>query len=182
MKSVYKFTLLAGIAVLVSSCFNDKKPNYQYMPNMYEAVPYETYSEAPAFNRGGVSAQIPPEGTINRGFTPYEFENTTEGYNLSHANVKSPLDVAAYDEPKAAQLYTIYCAICHGDKGDGKGPLVLKEKFLGVPSYKDRAITEGSVYHVETYGLNSMGSYANQLDAKERWLVATYVMKLKSEL
>ena len=182
MKSVYKFTLLAVMAVLVSSCFNDKKPNYQYMPNMYEAVPYETYAEAPAFNRGGVSAQIPPAGTINRGFTPYEFENTTEGYNLSKANTKSPLDVAAYDEAKAAQLYTIYCAICHGDKGDGKGTLVLREKFLGIPSYKDREITEGSVYHVETYGLNSMGSYANQLDAKERWMVASYVMKLKSGL
>jgi len=27
-----------------------------------------------------------------------------------------------------------------------------------------------------------MGSHANQLDAKERWLVADYVLKLKSEL
>ncbi len=182
MKSVYKFTLLAGMAVLVSSCFNDKRPNYQYMPNMYEAVPYETYVESPAFNRGGVSAQLPPNGTIKRGFTPYEFENSTAGYDLAKANAKSPLDSLAYDEPKAAQLYTIYCAICHGDKGDGKGTLVLREKLLGIPSYKDRVITEGSVFHVQTYGLNSMGSYANQLNSEERWLVASYVMKLKSGL
>ena len=46
----------------------------------------------------------------------------------------------------------------------------------------DRPITEGSIFHVITYGLNSMGSHANQLDAKERWLVANYVLKLKSEL
>ncbi len=55
-------------------------------------------------------------------------------------------------------------------QGDGNGKLVEREKFLGVPSYKDRVITEGSIYHVITYGLNSMGSHANQLDAKERWV------------
>ena len=32
------------------------------------------------------------------------------------------------------------------------------------------------------YGKNSMGSYANQLNEKERWLVTDYVMKLKSDL
>jgi hypothetical protein len=68
-------------------------------------------------------------------------------------------------------------AIC-----DGKGKLVTNEKFLGVPSYKDRVITEGSIFHVITYGLNSMGSHANQLNQEERWLVTAYVQKLKSEL
>ncbi|HLA55480.1 MAG TPA: cytochrome c [Flavobacterium sp.] len=181
MKSLYKITLLAGLAVLVTSCFNDKKPNYQYMPNMYESVGYETYSESDAFARGGVEAQLPPAGTINRGFEVYEYENTTAGYELAKANSKSPLDSLSYDEAKAKPLFDIYCAICHGEKGDGKGKLVQKEKFLGVPSYKDRVITEGSIFHVETYGLNAMGSYANQLSQKERWMVAKYVMKLKSE-
>jgi len=181
MKSVYKVALLSGIAVLVSSCFNEKKPNYQYFPNMYESVAYETYSESDAFLRGGVEAQLPPKGTINRGFVPYEYENTTADYERSRTNV-SPLDSLSFDAEKAEELYGIYCAICHGDKGDGKGKLVQKEKFLGVPSYKDRTISTGSVFHVETYGLNSMGSYKNQLNTKERWLVAEYVMKLKSEL
>jgi mono/diheme cytochrome c family protein len=182
MKSVYKITLLAGIAVLASSCFNEKRPNYQYMPNMYESVPYETYSESEAFLRGGVEAQVPPKGTINRGFEVYEYENSTAGYESAKANLKSPLDSLAFDAEKAKPLFDIYCAICHGEKGDGKGKLVLKEKFLGVPSYKDRVITTGSVFHVETYGLNAMGSYANQLNKQERWIVAEYVMKLKSEL
>ncbi len=181
MKSVYKTALLAGFAVVAASCFNKKEPNYQYMPNMYESVAYETYTESDAFLRGGVSAQIPAEGTISRGFVPYDIENSTAGYEQSKSNT-SPLDSLAYDEPKAQQLFTIYCAICHGDKGDGKGKLVQKEKFLGVPSYKDRAITVGSVFHVETYGLNSMGSYANQLNTEERWMVAQYVMKLKAGL
>jgi hypothetical protein len=39
----------------------------------------------------------------------------------------------------------------------------MREKFLGVPSYKDRVITEGSIFHIVTYGINSMGSHANQV-------------------
>ena len=82
---------------------------------------------------------------------------------------------------KKGNFFSTYCAVCHGEKGDGKGNLVKREKFLGVPNYKDREITEGSVFHVVTYGLNAMGSHANQLSANERWLIAAYVMKLKSE-
>ena len=112
----------------------------------------------------------------------YEYENSTEGYELAKANLKSPLDSIQKDIVKGQELYEIYCISCHGASGNGKGKLVEREKFLGVPSYADRPITEGSIFHVITYGLNSMGSHANQLDAKERWLVADYVLKLKSEL
>jgi mono/diheme cytochrome c family protein len=75
-----------------------------------------------------------------------------------------------------------YIVSCHGAAGDGMGISDEREKFLGVPSYKDRVITEGSIFHIVTYGINSMGSHANQVDAHERWLIADYVLKLKSKL
>lgn len=181
MKRIYKITLLVGITILVSSCHNNSAPNYQYFPNMYESVGYETYSEASVF-KGGKEGQLPVNGTINRGFEPYEYENSTAGYELAKANLKSPLDVAEKNSEKGKELYEIYCISCHGASGNGKGKLVEREKFLGVPSYKDREITEGSIFHVETYGLNAMGSHANQLSAHERWLVADYVLKLRSQL
>jgi mono/diheme cytochrome c family protein len=152
------------------------------MPNMYEPVSYETYEESSAF-KNGKEGQLPPTGTINRGFEPYEYENSTAGYELSKVNLKSPLDsISEKDVEKSKELYDIYCAICHGTEGNGKGKLVTQGKYLGVPSYKDRVITEGSVFHVQTYGLNSMGSYSNQLNAHERWLVASYVINLKAKL
>jgi mono/diheme cytochrome c family protein len=181
MKSLYKITLLIGVTILVSSCHDKSKPNYQYMPNMYEAVSYETYGESNAF-KNGKEAQLPADKTINRGYEPYEYENSTAGYELAKANLKSPLDSLDRNSEKGAALYEIYCISCHGASGNGKGKLVEREKFLGVPSYKDRVITEGSIFHVETYGLNAMGSHANQLSTHERWLVADYVLKLKSQL
>lgn len=185
MKSVLNILTLVGASLLMTSCFDKSAPNYQFFPNMYEPVSYETYGESAVFNsptgEKGKEGQIPATGTIKRGFVPYEIPNTPEGYIASKANV-SPLSADQIDAEKGKELFNIYCAICHGEGGDGKGNLVKREKFLGVPSYKDRVITTGSVFHVATYGLNAMGSHANQLSKEERWQVADYVMKLKSEL
>lgn len=181
MKTVYKTALLAGLTILISSCHNERERNYEYFPDMYNPVSYETYAESDVF-RGGMVAQLPAPGSIKRGFVPYELEHTNEGYLASKLVTKSGLEGVDVNMDDAKVLYDIYCAICHGTKGDGKGKLVTQEKFLGVPSYKEREITVGSIFHVETYGLNAMGSYSNQLDANERWLVAEYVLKLKGEL
>lgn len=186
MKSLLKIAFVLGIVVSFSSCKDNLKPNYQYMPNMYESVAYETYSESDAFNSPtglkGKEGQLPAEGSIKRGFVPYEIPNTTEGYDFSKTITTSPLDAKEVDMKKAEELYGIYCAICHGETGNGMGKLVKQEKLLGVPSYKDRQVTIGSIFHVQTYGLNSMGSYANQLSQQERWMIAAYVLELKSKL
>lgn len=183
MKSLYKITILTIVLVSFASCKKDTRPNYQFMPNMYESVGYETYSESNAF-ANGVEAQLPAEGSIPRGFTPFDIENTTEGYNLAKSTLTNPIDSMHIDTPRGKELYNIYCGICHGNKGDGKGNLVKREKILGVPRYDDagRAITEGSIYHTIYYGKNAMGSYANQLNEEERWQVAAYVLSLKADL
>ncbi len=187
MKSLLKIAVLLGIVVSFSSCKDNLKPNYQYMPNMYESVAYETYSESDAFKSPtglkGKEGQLPAQGSIKRGFIPYEYPNTPEALlTVKAANLKSPLDSTQVNMKKGQELFDIYCAICHGSSGDGKGKLVKQEKFLGVPNYAEREINEGSVFHVITYGLNTMGSHANQLNQNERWLVAKYVMDLKSKL
>ncbi len=185
MKRFIKIGFVFGVATVMTSCFNKSKPNYQYMPNMYESVGYETYQESDAFSNG-VEAQLPPEGAIARGWQPYEYPDTNEGYDMAKANLKSPLDSTMLETNLATgkELYSIYCAICHGNKGDGQGQLVKKEKFLGIPAYNDpaRAITEGSIYHVMYYGRNTMGSHAAQVNEEERWQIVAYVLKLKADL
>ncbi|WP_372753815.1 cytochrome c [Mariniflexile sp.] len=182
MKSLIKIVVIAVVLVTVS-CKNDTAPNYQYMPNMYESVGYETYSESSAF-KNGVEAQLPAEGSVARGYVPFDIENSIEGYMLAKETVKSPLDSLQVDLERGKVLYDIYCGICHGTKGDGQGNLVKREKILGIPSYDDagRAINEGSIYHTIYYGKNAMGSYANQLNEEERWQVVSYVLELKANL
>ncbi len=181
MKSLIKILVIAVVLVAVS-CKKDTAPNYQFMPNMYESVGYKTYGEA-AF-QNGIEAQIPAQGSIPRGYVPFDIQNSTAGYELAKATLLSPLDSTKVELNRGKELYDIYCGICHGNKGKGQGKLVQREKILGIPSYDDvgRAINEGSIYHTIYYGKNAMGSYANQLNEEERWQVVSYVLKLKVDL
>ncbi|AEM70894.1 cytochrome c class I [Allomuricauda ruestringensis DSM 13258] len=187
MKQLGKISVALVLAMFAASCADKSSPNYQFMPNMYEPVGYETYQGVDnGLFPDGTEALLPPEGTISRGYMPYEFENTPEGKELARLNT-SPLDSLKQEEnlAKGAELYAIYCAVCHGSKGDGQGNLVKREKILGVPSYDDvaRDITVGTTYHAIYYGLNSMGSYASQFASEEEmWQVSEYVMKLKEDL
>jgi mono/diheme cytochrome c family protein len=181
MKKVINTILLVVLVVATTSCDRSKRtPNLQYMPNMYEPVGYETYAENPNY-KPGMEERLPVEGTIARGAEfPFDYENSEEGYQLAKVNLLNPLDSTMVDSKKGKALYTIYCNSCHGSKGDGQGDLVKNEKFLGIPDYKDRDITEGSIYHVIMYGKNMMGSHASQLTEEERWQVTAYVQELKN--
>ncbi|WP_233265992.1 cytochrome c [Formosa sp. L2A11] len=183
MKSLIKIFAIAVVLISAVSCKENGRPNYQYMPNMYQSVGYETYSETTAF-RNGVEAQLPADGAIARGHMPFTIPNTLEGYEDAKLNLMNPLDSTLIDFSKGKELFDIYCGICHGTKGDGQGTLVKREKILGVPKYDDagRNISVGSIYHTIYYGKNAMGSYKNQLLDEERWQVAAYVMKLKADL
>ncbi|MFD1616477.1 c-type cytochrome [Gelatiniphilus marinus] len=182
MKNLKHISFVAVLLLSATSCFNKSEPNYQFMPNMYESEGYETYGEAAFPN--GMQAQLPAKGSVARGHIPFDIENTTAGYELAKATLANPLDSLQVDFKRGKELYDIYCGICHGNKGDGQGKLVQREKILGIPSFSDvgRAINAGSTYHTIYYGKNAMGSYANQLNEEERWQVVSYVLKLKEDL
>ncbi len=186
MKNIFKIAIVSIAIVSLISCQEDTKPNYQYMPNMYESVGYETYGQYEIFDNvtGGSEAMLPAEGSVARGWMPYEIENNNDGYAFAKANLVNPLPYSEESVAEGKELYEIYCGICHGTKGDGQGTLAKREKILGIPAYNDagRAITEGSIYHVMYYGINSMGSYASQMTEDELWMVDHYVMSLKDKL
>jgi len=193
MKSFIKITTVLALILVLASCTNKRNRQVQYMgdTDMYVPVPYEAYSADSIF-KNGMSAQLPVKGTIPRGKIPYDYPDSEVGYQSAKDSLKSPIKVIApldsimrvseVDVAQGKYLYGIYCATCHGLKGDGQGDLVKNEKFLGVPNYKDREITEGSIYHVLMYGRNLMGSHSSQLNDKERWQVVAYVEQLRSDL
>lgn len=183
MKNSINIAVFIIISMSLTSCFDKKTPNYRYMPNMYTSVSLETNGEHEILPNEQVNI-LPVEGTISRGWKPYDYENTIEGKALATTELKNPLEVTDKNLEQGKELYTIYCGVCHGDKGDGQGILVKREKFLGIPSYADkgRNITDGSIYHAMMYGLNSMGSHASQTDEKDRWQITMHVLDLKASL
>ncbi len=178
MKNLKQTIALVFIASIISCDSNKRNPELQYMPDMYESVPYN--SNDSKFNNINTE---PVVGTIARGKHPaYNIPNTNEGYELAKATLKNPLKMTKENLSNGKAMYKIYCATCHGNKGDGNGVLSQREKFTGIPSYADRDITSGSIYHVIMHGRNLMGSHSSQITYKERWQVVQYVKKLRKDL
>lgn len=152
------------------------------MPDMSYSRAYETYASTEALDKAGVHyTSMPVPGTIARGdVAAYALKNDSLGY-IQSAGVKNPLSADSIDLKEAARLYLIYCGICHGEKLDGNGPLWKggDGPFPNAPkNFMDpamKAMAEGTMFHSVTYGKNSMGSYASQLNTKQRWEVIAYV-------
>ncbi|WP_341651953.1 cytochrome c [Blattabacterium cuenoti] len=202
-KYLYKFIIIFLNMILflfLESCWFDKtKPNVVYMPDMYYSEAYEPYSDPysynkkdknikiPLFSKERTSSLYPVEGTVSRNDLFYNLiDIKNKGLNYSKNIIQNPLYSIHYEKKeitikKGKKLYQINCSICHGKNGDGQGELVKNEKIFGIPNYKDRDLTIGSVYYVITYGKNNMNSYASQLNEIDRWRVSEYVMFLKNE-
>lgn len=183
--AIIKSLPIPVLALTVASCNTDKStPGYTYMDDMYRSPGLETYQATDLFENGA-AARTPIEGTVARGSVPYELENSNEGYMQSLTDDSAVPDYFASLNPDdGKELYNIFCSHCHGEKGDGIGILVEREKILGVPGYgADRLpdITPASAYHVIMYGKGMMGSHASQLNYDERWKVIRYVWKLRAE-
>jgi mono/diheme cytochrome c family protein len=181
--AIILFFALSGL--LVISCGDDhSKPGRDYMPDMKYSRAYETYADHSNLSSKGVSFNNRPvEGTVSRGEElPYHLPNDSAGYAQS-ASFANPLPRLNETEMvEAERLYLINCAICHGTAlngngplyKDGTGPFAAKPAVL-VGDPKIEALPEGTLYHVMTYGKNLMGSYASQLNRKQRWMVAEYI-------
>ena len=96
-----------------------------YMPDMAYSRALETYSSTEELEKANIHYTARPvEGTIAIGDAyPYTLKNDSSGYNQS-ASIKNPLDSATIDMKEAERLYLVNCAICHGTKLDGNGPLI----------------------------------------------------------
>ena len=166
----------------------------EYMPDMAHSKAYEPYVEGRTMMIDGDTVQLfpnnqaalkPVEGTIARGYVPYYYENTAEGYEQSAQGLVSPVErknETVLAEGKAA--YEINCAICHGSGGKADGTIVKSGAYPPPPSYFREDILvlpEGKMFHSIHYGKNLMGSYASQLTKEERWKVIAYIKNMQAK-
>lgn len=194
-------TLFKSIAALMcvsllSGCFtNNRKPGWEYMPDMAHSVAYDAYSSSPISNQG--TNRLPVKGTVplyegymgkQSNYTPYTYSNSTTGYDSAGLYVKSPFPASPETLAEGERLYMINCAVCHGQTGEGNGPIVVNDKIVNTfpppPSYFSEQLInlpEGKMFHTIQYGKNLMGSYASQVDRKEAWMIIHYIQALQAQ-
>jgi mono/diheme cytochrome c family protein len=192
MKKIATITAL-GIAFCIAfiSCGDKRNPGRIYMPDMAYSRAYESYAKRDSSrftmdedSKGGLKIfynDKPAAGTIKRGeLFPYTLPNDSNGYKLS-AGVKNPIEnISAAEMKESERLFNINCAICHGAKGLADGPVGVRlggVANLTLPLYV--SMTDGTMYHSIHYGKNMMGSYASQLDSKQRWMIIKYIRTLQ---
>lgn len=194
MKKLSIITVFSAIAVLVSCSDVKRSPGHVYMPDMANSRAYETYADHSNLAKQGINyTNMPVAGTLARGEEmPFHIEKDKTGdstHYVASKAVKNPIDsMSQGDLAEAERLYLINCGICHGKNLDGNGPL-YKDGTGPYPVAPKNLVAdaivsvmpEGQMFYSVTYGKGSMGSYASQLDRKQRWMVVRYVKMKQNE-
>lgn len=176
---------LVGLAITgFTSCgkHDENSPGFEFMPDMYRSPSLEYYKTYTVDGVEMMTAKEPVKGTIARGYMPYAYENTNEGYEKAGASLKNPLTAKSREEyeKEGEVLYGKFCVHCHGATGGGDGKVGLK--LPGPPPAYNGALKnlpEGKIFHTITYGKGMMGQHASQLTQEERWKLVYYVQKLQ---
>ncbi len=80
------------------------------------------------------------------------------------------------------RYYAINCAVCHGDAGDGAGPLTrFQFPPISLTSPTAAARSDGYLYGMIRNGRGLMPSY-NRIEHMDRWDVVNYVRGLQGRL
>jgi len=180
-------TGLAASALLLSaglpSCTPDgNSTGVEYAPEMYESIPYEAlrqtgYNKVNAF---GINERTPASGTVPRGKLSYFDHIPKDSVGIAERTLKNPLPYTKANIEEGQVLYTRICYPCHGEQGNGQGPVGLKYK--GVPNYSTgyyKTMNDGHIYHVIEWGRNRMMPHGSQVNPEERWKIAMYVHVLQ---
>jgi mono/diheme cytochrome c family protein len=205
-----------GGNVTGSEFMPDMAHSIAYEANTYSYYYNNTWGSKEEYHKYA-QPRLPVSGTIARGYAgevatdgssspnaipirangnvPYNYGNTEEERLRAMTEIiENPYPISDEGLEEGKALYIIYCAICHGDNGDGAGYLVreadpAKGVTAGVYPVQPAilindeftAASNGRYYHAIMHGRNLMGAYADKLSYEERWQVIHYVRSLQAK-
>ncbi len=185
MKKLTLYILFVVTTFVVSCSDYSRDPGRTYAPDMVYSRAVDYYNGTEKITaQGGAYNKMPAPNTIAREQALPDHIGEFDTV-LAKAHTCS-FELTEKDLTEGKRLYLIYCGICHGEQMDGNGPLYSSGKFAAMPANlksgeKYLKMTQGQIYHAIMYGKNAMGSYASQLDTKQRWMVIAYIKKVQSE-
>ncbi len=182
------FALVSLFALLVLMRVDHSQPNYQVNlgDDMTYSPAYGSFEPNTNFANGRTMQESVP-GTIARGTQLFHFEATPQdairaGEELSNAfDLSTEEGIASAD--RGAVAFQIFCVACHGGDGIGNGP-VAQRGFPPPPSLligKSKNMKDGQLFHLLTYGQNSMPQFAAQLSPNSRWDVINHLRRLQKK-
>jgi len=198
-KKLVSITFIVLAALIIVSCSDVRRnPGRVYMPDMGYSRALETYAKLDSSKFTNNLADLgegkiyytafPVTGTMARGDElPFPLAMDKPGDTTNYVaakQVQNPLPALDAAQLKDAErLYLVNCAICHGPKLDGNGPLWKDGNgpFTSAPkNLMTLDMPDGQMFYSVTYGKNMMGSYASQITDKQRWMIIHYIKAQQS--
>jgi mono/diheme cytochrome c family protein len=98
---------------------------------------------------------------------------------------KNPVKFAEVSVDRGKKIFATQCALCHGDKGDGKGELAADMKltlpdFTKPDTLKDR--TDGEIFTIIGAGTDTMPSQGSRLSETHRWNLVNYLRAVSGKV
>lgn len=198
----YFFLILGLLIITVTGIFGlrggkSAQPPIWLFPDMDNQDKLKAQSEE-IFFHDGVGSRQPVAHTAPMGFSTepsvqdIEFTKGTGYINTGAINdyfgngLPKELGLTEKDMPafmaRGEERFNIYCAICHGESGDGQG-VVAQYGVPGVAnihSFPREEYPDGRLYHVITHGKGNMSGYGYNIPLRDRWAIVAYIRALQT--
>jgi len=97
---------------------------------------------------------------------------------------KNPVKFTEVSVQRGKKIYNTQCALCHGEKGDGKGELAEDMKvnvpdFTNPDTLKDRG--DGEIFAIIGAGKDPMPGQAGRMTEPQRWNLVNYLRVLSGK-
>ncbi len=147
--------------------------------DMHDTPRYEPF-EASTFFADGRASRTLPVGTVARGWLRAD-EAFYTGRSNGEFVAEFPFAIGHEEMQRGRERFGVYCTPCHGVLGDGEGMVVQRGLRRAASYHQDRLRDErvGYFFDVITNGFGAMQGYAEQVPARDRWLIVAYVRALQ---
>ena len=120
-------------------------------------------------------------GTVARGRLEIDellYKGTENGQLAERFPFPVTLDVLE----RGRDRFGIYCAICHGLDGSGKGMVVGHGYIQPASLHAERLRTApvGHFFTVITEGFGAMADYSDRIEPRDRWAIVAYIRALQT--
>jgi mono/diheme cytochrome c family protein len=120
-------------------------------------------------------------GTVARGGLELD-ELLYRGTEGGKPAERFPFPVTQKMLERGRDRFGIYCAICHGHDGSGRGMVVGHGYIQPASLHTDRlrAAPLGHFFNVITEGFGAMADYSDRIEPRDRWAIVAYVRALQT--
>jgi mono/diheme cytochrome c family protein len=174
--------LVALGLLLAAACSREHgyvAPTFQ---RMLTQPKYEPYGRS-AFFPDNRAMRAPPVGTVPRERDVGQLLLTTGAASGTFAT-RIPVSVTADLLAAGRSRFSIYCAVCHGARGDGRSVVASNMPDCPPPSLVEgaaRLLPPGAIYQIIDRGFGRMPPYTSQLSVRERWAVVAYLRSMQHQ-